>query len=236
MTDSRGPDAESDDLALAARCLAGDEQAWAQLVRDYKPSLMRAAAALDPSGGAQDLAEELFGDLFSKSLFRYYQGRSSLMTWLRAVLAQRFVDRVRARRRLADPIDEQAAAPGVAVVLGEGACRACVRVALETAIAALDPGDRLLIRLYYTQGLRLAAIGKLRHESEATASRHLSRIRSELRAAIEAGLAGPLAATGLSTSECLRLVMNDAGDLDLATLLARSGDGTVHNERGTRGD
>jgi DNA-directed RNA polymerase specialized sigma24 family protein len=41
----------------------------------------------------------LYADLYSKSLFRYFQGRSSLATWLRAVLSQRYVDRIRANRR-----------------------------------------------------------------------------------------------------------------------------------------
>ena len=54
-----------------------------------------------------------------QSLFRYFQGRSSLATWLRAVLAQRYVDRQRALRRLApladgDPEHLRGAAPGVA--------------------------------------------------------------------------------------------------------------------------
>ena len=46
-----------------------------------------------------------------QSLFRYFQGRSSLATWLRAVLAQRYVDRQRAQRRLA-PLADDDAGPG----------------------------------------------------------------------------------------------------------------------------
>mgnify|MGYP002789023230 CR=1 FL=1 len=236
MTDGPAGSAESSDVELASACLAGDERAWERLIREYKPALLRAAQALDPAGGAHDLAEELFADLFSKSLLRYYQGRSSLLTWLRAVLAQRFVDRIRARRRLGDPVDERLAAPQRRVEPGEAACRGCVRAALESAVAALDPGDRLLVRLYYDQGLTLTAIGRLRHESEATASRHLSRIRATLRRLVESGLAAALTGTGLSTAECLRLVMDDAGDLDLQALLASSDGPTVHNERGSRGD
>ena len=41
-----------------------------------------------------------------QSLFRYFQGRSSLATWLRAVLAQRYVDRLRAQKRL-EPLPEE---------------------------------------------------------------------------------------------------------------------------------
>src|SRR4029079_14180055 len=94
--------------ALARPWAEGTEPAWDRFVRDYRPVLYRAADALDPSGGARELADSLYGDLYGvqvrgsdrRSLFRYFQGRSSLATWLRAVLAQRYVDRLRAGRRL----------------------------------------------------------------------------------------------------------------------------------------
>ena len=88
------------DLELARRCAAGEEPAWERFVLEYRPVLYRAADALDPTGGARDLADALYADLYSQSLFRYYQGRSSLATWLRAVLSQRYVDRLRAQTAL----------------------------------------------------------------------------------------------------------------------------------------
>src|SRR6185436_428372 len=89
----------------------------------YRPVLYRAAAAMDPSGGARDLADALYAELFGlterdgvrRSHFEYFHGRSSLATWLRAVLAQRSVDRARAARRLAPlPDDEAASSPRAA--------------------------------------------------------------------------------------------------------------------------
>ena len=92
------------DVELARRCAAGDETAWERFVLEYRPILYRAADALEPGGGARELADSLYGELYGlreragerQSLFRYFEGRSSLGTWLRAVLAQRYVDRVRA--------------------------------------------------------------------------------------------------------------------------------------------
>ena len=77
--------------------------AWDHFVLEMRPGLYRAADALDPSGGARELADSLYADLYGvdqrggarQSLLRYFHGRSSLATWLRAVLAQRYVDRVR---------------------------------------------------------------------------------------------------------------------------------------------
>ena len=110
-------------------------------------------------------------------------------------------------------------------------CRAAVREALEAAIAALEPRDRLRLRCYYTQELTLAAIGKLFGEHEATASRQLARVRKDLRQAVEGRMRDAHGYAGAPLAECLRLVMNDAGDLDLGTLLARTRVEIVQNER-----
>src|SRR5215470_3714965 len=99
------------DLELARLCADGDERAWERFVREYRPLLYRAADALDHTQGARDIADLLYADLYGiktrdgerQSLFRYYQGRSSLATWLRAVLAQRYVDRARALRSTESP-------------------------------------------------------------------------------------------------------------------------------------
>ena len=128
-----------EDLALACACADGDERAWEHFVREQRPVLYRAADALDPSGGAREAADSIYAELYGlprasgstrestggrgrdgerQSLFRYYHGRSSLKTWLRAVLAQRHVDGIRAVRRL-DPLPEEDR-PGYPFCVGRG--------------------------------------------------------------------------------------------------------------------
>ena len=205
------------------------------------------STAMAPGGTAVDLADELFAELYGlreregerQSLFRYFQGRSSLATWLRAVLAQRYVDRIRASRRI-EPLPDDESVPGLpmrrAPALSgtnpeESRCRIVVREALESAIAALEPRDRLRLRCYYTQELTLAAIGKLFGEHEATASRQLARVRKDLRQAVEGRMRQTHCYAAAQVAECLQLVMNDSGDLDLGTLLARTPGEIVQNER-----
>src|SRR5471032_115985 len=146
-----------DDLELARQCAAGSDAAWERFVRDYRPVLYRAADALEPGGGARDLADALYADLYGlkeragerQSLFRYFQGRSSLATWLRAVLAQRYVDRVRERRRLEPLPDEDHEVQGRGAPPDSPAdpdgprLLARLRHALERAVARLDSRDRL---------------------------------------------------------------------------------------------
>jgi RNA polymerase sigma factor (sigma-70 family) len=227
------------DFALAVACREGCEPAWDHVMSEYRPKLQRAAAALDPSGRADELADELFADLFSQSLFKYFHGRSSLSTWLRAVLAQRWVDRVRTGRRT-DQLMNDERVPAITSVDGpdDSTCRAAVRHALSDAIDHLEPRDRLLLGCYYSQGMKLAAIGRVLREHEATVSRHLTRIREALRRAIEASLRTRTGYDDAAARECLRTVMTDAGDLDLGALLtpARITPEIVHTGRNRAAD
>ena len=216
------------DLELARECAAGDEQAWERFVLEYRPALYRAADALDASGGARDLADALYADLYSKSLFRYFQGRSSLATWLRAVLAQRYVDRVRAQKRFEPLPDEgRTAAAGYAAAGSDPADPdlsghlARLRQALARAVDRLDSRDRLRLGCYYVQELTLADTGRLLTEHEATVSRQLARTRRAIREDVERQLQEPPGLSEAQIAECFAAASEDAGPLDLGQLLGR---------------
>jgi RNA polymerase sigma-70 factor (ECF subfamily) len=220
-----------EDLALACACAAGDEDAWEHFVREYRPLLYRAADAIDPTGGARDLADSLYADLFGlrhdeaerQSLFRYFHGRSSLITWLRAVLAQRHVDRLRTSRRLdALPGDDSAsaiAAPVESIDPDRARYVGLMRAALDRAIAGLAPRDRLRLACYYGQQLTLAQTGGMLGEHEATASRGLARTRREIRSGVEAELRQMIGLTDAEIARCFECVTEDAGPLDLSEML-----------------
>jgi RNA polymerase sigma factor (sigma-70 family) len=215
------------DLELARQCAAGEEPAWDRFVLEYRPVLYRAADALDPGGGARDLADSLYADLFSKSLFRYYQGRSSLATWLRAVLSQRYVDRLRAQKRFEPlPDEEHATAPRqegrpgdpLDPDLAHNVAR--LREALACAVDRLDSRDRLRLGCYYVQELTLAETGRLLKEHEATVSRQLARARRDLRRDVERQLREDPGLSDAQIAECFASASEDAGPLDLQQLLA----------------
>ena len=220
-----------EDLALACACAAGDDAAWEHFVREYRPLLYRAADAIDPSGGARDLADALYADLFGlrheggerRSLFRYFHGRSSLITWLRAVLAQRHVDRQRTSRKLdalpGDDAPDAIAAPALSPDPDRERYVELTRVVLGRVVARLAPQDRLRLACYYGQQLTLAQTGALLGEHEATASRGLARTRREIRSAVEAELRGKNGLTDAEISRCFECVTEDAGPLDLREML-----------------
>jgi RNA polymerase sigma-70 factor (ECF subfamily) len=219
-----------EDLSLACACTAGDDAAWEHFIRKHRPALYRAADALDPSGGARELADSLYADLFGvaaasgerKSLFRYFHGRSSLVTWLRAVLAQRVVDRARVRKHHDALPDDESSAAIVAPAAAPNPDRVrhleLMQRALAEAVATLNAQDRLRLGCYYAQGMTLAETGRLLSEHEATVSRQLARARRTIRADVERRLGQ----AGLSAAEierCVKDATEDPGSLDVAVLV-----------------
>jgi RNA polymerase sigma factor (sigma-70 family) len=221
------------DLALACACAEGHADAWDHFVLEMRPHLYRSAEAIDRSGAARELADSLYADLYGmnergesrQSLLRYFHGRSSLATWLRAVLAQRHVDRVRSGRRL-DPLPDEMEAPQSSSRAADPDCAQFVdalRGALGRVVARLAPRDRLRINLYYVEQLTLAQAGRLLKEHEATVSRQLARTRRTIREEVQRDLS----AQGLNEVQivrCFECATEDAGEIDLTEVLAGEGD------------
>jgi len=233
------------DLELARRCAAGEEQAWERFILEYRPILYRAADAIDPTGGARDLADSLYAELYGlrkgdpsttlgtgaerKSLFHYFQGRSSLATWLRALLAQRFVDRLRAGKRLQPLPDEDRGEGGVGRrELSRDSTPdpelardlQLMQRTLGQAVADLAPRDRLRLACYYAQGLTLAETGRVLKEHEATVSRQLTRTRRAIRENVEQRLRGEAGLNDAQIARCFASASEDAGPIDLDRILA----------------
>src|ERR1700737_3746837 len=186
------------DLALACACAEGRADAWDYFVSTFRGYLRTAAGAIlrcpAASPAACELADSLFADLYGmseganrRSLFRYFHGRSSLKTWLRAVLAQRHVDTIRAGRRFAELESgdgeavlpaSQGATPRRLSSSGGDPVRdphraelvALFRRTLEVALGLLEPRDRERLRLYYAAEQTLEVIVRKLGEHESSVS------------------------------------------------------------------
>lgn len=186
-----------EDLALATACAAGCESAWEHFFSTYRQYLYSAAAAITGRPRrdlyASEFADSLYATLYGRetalgrvSLFNHFHGRSKLSTWLRAVLAQRYIDVLRQEKRLEglgeDDEFEKVLPPRHKTEWEPGDPRRArylelLSAALRQAIASLDPLDRTRLVSYYLKDLTLAEIGKAMNEHEATVSRKLERVR-----------------------------------------------------------
>lgn len=232
-----------EDLALACACAGGDEDAWRHFILTFRPVLYRAADLLAAGGSAREYADAIYGELFAapsggstrQSLFRYFHGRSSLATWLKAILSQRWVDRIRRERR-EEPLPEHDVATARQMVDPERPrFVALMSVVLAAVIAALDPRDRFRLNCYYARQLTLAQIGRLMNEHEATVSRQLTRVRKDIRQRVEEQLAREHRLNDAQIEECFATVADDPGPIDLRRLLGSAdGDGALADEPGVR--
>jgi RNA polymerase sigma-70 factor len=188
------------DLAIAAACRLGLERAWNDFIDAYRNVLYDAARAIarDEVRG-RELADSLYADLYGleiregtrRSLLQYFDGRSSLATWLHAVLARRLIDAYRQERRLSPIADlppaawSEAADPADPPDPDRSRYLELLRQALDAAVGALAARDRLRLSYYYLQELTLKQIGHLLGEHESTVSRQLNRSRKALRRQVE---------------------------------------------------
>ena len=193
-----------EDLALARGCADGLDVAWEAFVDRHWRDVTRAARAIAGDAEGEEIADALLADLFARGdgtgarrpLFDYFHGRSRLATWLRALVSQRHVDRLRATWRLTPFEDDEADARPAP--LASSPDDEPVRLtghferALDEALAALPPRDRLRLAYYHADDLTLAAVGRLLGEHEATVSRKLQKTRDQLKAAIDAVLTSEL--------------------------------------------
>jgi RNA polymerase sigma factor (sigma-70 family) len=250
-----------EDLALAAACAAGCESAWEHFFATYRPYLRAAAAAIlrcsAASAEACELGDSLFTDLYGLadgkgsdgSLFRYFHGRSSLKTWLRAVLAQRHTDSIRASRRFEelaeDEVTEAKRKPSLGLQIQPADPHRELYVslfirALQAALDRLQPLEKDRLRLYYAEEKTLAEIGRLLGEHESSVSRHLDRVRRDLRQSVEGILRcgfvpgnGSAAEPGLSEAEIALCFEYSAENtpIDLEKLLPQPSQGPAARKR-----
>lgn len=205
----------ADDLCLIVACERGDQAAWSDLVGRYEATVRAAArSASSNEDAAEDVAQSIWAELHGLRVrddgrpsgkIAYYSGRGSLGGWLRAVVGQLAIDQHRRQSRLVqteedadfDRLAQDAqrnegafgithAAADPEHALAERSAARDVEEALAQAMQELAPEDRLLVKLYYFDGLKLREAGTVMGVHEATASRRLTRIHAEVRRLVEA--------------------------------------------------
>ena len=235
----------AEDLCLIVACERGDQAAWSDLVGRYEATVRAAArSAASNEDAAEDLAQSIWAELHGLRVredgrpsgkIAYYSGRGSLGGWLRAVVGQLAIDQHRRQSRLVQTEEDADfdrlaqdsrrgegtqgithAARDPEQALSERSAAHDVEDALAQAIRELAPEDRLLVKLYYFDGLKLREAGVVMGVHEATASRRLTRIHAEVRGAVENILMKEHGWTRAETARSLsEAAMHLEGDLEV---------------------
>lgn len=204
----------ADDLCLIVACERGNENAWGDLVIKYDSAVKGAAWNFCKNReDAEDLAGSIWAELHglrldaegkTKGKLSYYSGKGSLAGWLRAVTNQLAIDEYRKMKKVVqveeDRVFENLAqdssertdfravvstADTPEEILGESEAQEDILQALLQALEELDDEHRLVMKMYYYDGLLLKEIADTFGYHEATASRKISRAQSRIRKSVE---------------------------------------------------
>jgi RNA polymerase sigma-70 factor, ECF subfamily len=241
---------QADDLCLIIACERGDESAWTDLVERFTATVRSAARSTSSNeDAAEDLAQSIWAELYGlrvrkdgmpASKLAYYSGRGSLAGWLRAVVAQLAVDVFRKQSRLVQTEEDsdfdrlardasigegKTMLPGIPTPeesMSNRFAQTDMQEALNTSVQELPAEDRLLVKLYYFDNLRLREAGAVLGVHEATASRRLTRIQTDLRKRVSKMLIEERGWTHAETEKAFAEVAQHL-DTDLEALLSKEG-------------
>jgi RNA polymerase sigma-70 factor (ECF subfamily) len=178
-------------LYLACACAAGDPRAHAALDSRYIATLDPALAHLDASGVAKEDVKQLLrvrfliGEDGGRPRIAEYSGTSELRTWLRVAAIRIAISLRRKHHREDAPGDEvlvelPAGDPSPELDLMKHTYRAEFAEAFRSAVGALEPQQRNLLRQQVHDGLSIDRIGALYGVHRATAARWVASARETL--------------------------------------------------------
>ena len=181
------------DGILAQQTLAGDEQAFEELVHRYSTPLFNFVCHfLGDYDQACDILQQVFLQLYI-SLPNLRTGEP-LKAWLFQVARNRCLDELRRKQavrfsELETPSDEDelsplAVLPDTNPLPEELAEHHDLQEHLQQAISALPPKFRSVVLLRYAAQLSFSQIGHVLHMPEATAKTYFQRAKPLLRSAL----------------------------------------------------
>ena len=190
--DDRAGSGPADDAALLAAHVAGDPDAFTELVRRHKDRLW--AVALRTTGDPEDASDAL-QDAFV-SAYRNaasFRGEAAVTTWLHRVVVNACLDRMRRRRaRPTVPLPEEDGETGHRGLADprDDLDRLELRMEIDRALADLPDDQRSAIVLVDVEGRPVAEAAEILGIPEGTVKSRCSRGRARLAVAL-AGLRNP---------------------------------------------
>ena len=178
---------------------AGDESAFAEMVRRYSPRVFRVAARFfRRREQVEEVAQEVFLKAFTQ--LEAFEGRGSLEGWLARIAANTCLNMLRSAKRrpelTASDLTEDEAAwlddklAGVAGERHRSAERAVVAADLtDRVFETMSPEDRMVLMLIDGEDASVKDVAELTGWSESNVKVRAFRARRRMREAVERLLA-----------------------------------------------
>jgi RNA polymerase sigma-70 factor (ECF subfamily) len=179
---------EESDSLWVQRTLAGDHNAFGELVQRYERDAFNLAyRMLNNRGEAEDAAQEAFLRAYA-NLARYDQERS-FKTWLLSITSNHCIDRLRRRRltwlSLEEPLPPHPALTSDLPGPEEATLNNERNVFVQELLDELSPDYRLAVVLRYWYDLSYAEIADMLETTESAIKSRLFRARQALANQLE---------------------------------------------------
>jgi RNA polymerase sigma-70 factor (ECF subfamily) len=164
-----------DEKRLIARCIAGDDRAWHRFLREYQRCINGTILALLAKFSIHEaeIADDIFAAVIEKLLIddcralRRFRWNSKFSTWLVSVARNKTYDYLRGLKRkptvsMSTPIDDDG--DNLEKVLASDLDlehELEVRLTAEEALDMLPVKDRLILKMYYLEGMKEREIAEL---------------------------------------------------------------------------
>ena len=225
------------DLFLTTACAAGDSAAWEVFRTQYRSVIHSAALKTSTSASeAAELSDTLLTDLFlphesghGESKIAQYHGLGSLEGWIKVVVHRMAIDQIRLHRRDV-PIEElegelpsnSAHSKADESIRERDTHRArdMVSQCLTAALEQLNAQERLVLNLYYLNGVNLKGIGQFLKAHESTASRLIERLKTQLQKSVNKQLQEKFKVRKTEVPHLIELAQGHL-EIDLKKILSR---------------
>jgi RNA polymerase sigma-70 factor (ECF subfamily) len=177
-------DARADEAALVAAVGTGDSRAFRELMERHLASMVSVARRmLRNDTEAEDIAQEAFLRLWRSSATLEI-GPPGIRPWLRRVVSNLCLDRVRSQGRVKF-VEELPEVPEPARQQAELESQDTQR-RVATAMERLPARQRLALTLFHFEGLSQIEIGQIMGVSDEAVESLLGRARRQLKADLKA--------------------------------------------------
>lgn len=176
MASTDSPEGDQADRALLAAHVAGDVDAFPELVRRHQGRLW--AVALRTTGDREEAADALQDALLSAyRSASSYRGEARVTTWLHRVVVNACLDRLRrGKARPTVPLPEDGGPPDRRDPLADRE----TAMEIEAALAALPPEQRAALVLVDVHGMPLEEVAQILDVPVGTIKSRCSRGRARL--------------------------------------------------------